>query len=56
MRLLCDVSAAFGAVRSAMRAMGAACSVPIEPAEQSELLTATERLPGVVASGVPGGA
>jgi phosphomevalonate kinase len=48
-------SSAMRAWRIAMRCMGEAASVPIEPATQTALIDATEALPGVLAAAVPGG-
>lgn len=44
----------FSGFRTAMRQMGEAADVPIEPPEQQRLLDATERCIGVIGSGVPG--
>ncbi len=51
---LVDLVTAFNAVRAGLRAMGEAAGVPIEPPAQTELLDATERVPGCVLAGVPG--
>ncbi|KAF8313104.1 Phosphomevalonate kinase [Clavulina sp. PMI_390] len=41
-------------IRKGMRAMGVAAGVPIEPPEQTALLDACLKIPGVVCGGVPG--
>ncbi|EPE24408.1 Ribosomal protein S5 2-like protein [Glarea lozoyensis ATCC 20868] len=50
-----DVTSAFSAVREKIREMGTASGVPIEPAEQTELIDAvTAAVPGVLGGVVPG--
>ncbi len=48
------VQVAFERVRAGLRAMGTGADVPVEPAEQTALLNATQALPGVLMAGVPG--
>lgn len=42
-------------VRHEMKKMGELSGVPIEPDEQTRLLGASVKLPGVIGGGVPGG-
>lgn len=44
------------ATRKLLREMSAECDVPIEPKEQTRLLDACSRCPGILGGGVPGGA
>lgn len=48
-------ASAFDNVRRLLRAMGDASGAPIEPPEQTALLDACMRIPGVLFGGVPGG-
>lgn len=45
---------AFSQVRALLREMGTSAGVPIEPPEQTEILNATQAIPGVLIAGVPG--
>lgn len=51
---LLDLRMAFMESRQNLKGMGKAADVPVEPDEQTNLANATMKLPGVVASGVPG--
>lgn len=53
-RALQHLACALRHCRLLLRAMGTEAGVPIEPPEQGELADATARVPGVLASGVPG--
>ncbi|VDB95113.1 unnamed protein product [Peniophora sp. CBMAI 1063] len=53
-KVLAEAHTAAESVRTAMRALGTACGVDIEPAQQTELLDASCALPGVLGGGVPG--
>jgi phosphomevalonate kinase len=50
-----DIISAFSAIREKIREMGKLSGVPIEPAEQTELIDAvTDAVPGVLGGVVPG--
>lgn len=49
------LSRAIEDIRQGMRTMSDSSQVPIEPPEQSRLLDACSKLPGVLGGGVPGG-
>ena len=51
---LCLLRSRFSCVRNALKALGVAAGVPVEPDGQTALADETEKLPGVVACGVPG--
>ncbi|KAJ2788113.1 phosphomevalonate kinase [Coemansia interrupta] len=53
-RLLADLVDATQAVRRWMRSLGASAGVPLEPEEQTRLLDACMRVPGVCMAAVPG--
>lgn len=52
--LLLSIKSAFSRARSLLKRMGQAAGVDIEPDCQTMLVDATEKLPGVLAAGVPG--
>jgi len=53
-RAMHTLASRFALVRAGLRSIGDAAGVPVEPTSQTRLLDATEAVPGVVLSGVPG--
>lgn len=52
---LCRIHNAFEEIRAHLRTLSAAADVPIEPPEQKAICDSSVDIPGVIASGVPGG-
>ncbi|WVR08804.1 phosphomevalonate kinase [Kwoniella sp. DSM 27419] len=52
--LLGEVTETLAAIRASLRKMSDLSGVPIEPPEQTRLIDASSKLPGVIGGGVPG--